>query len=73
MSRHGVWRCHCSREVGTIRWHNGRSVLKLARSVEDVMLAPGCSTAICPACGLPVYFESREQGWATTMMTVMAG
>lgn len=72
MARHPTWRCACSREVGEIRWHLNRSVLKLARSVDEVLLGPGTACAICPACGQPVYFESRESGFATTMMTTTA-
>lgn len=65
--RKPVWRCTCSREVGTIVWRAGRSVLKLARSVEEVLLMPGASSAICPACGNAVQFVSHERGYATTM------
>lgn len=72
MSRHQIWRCPCSREVGEIRWRLSRSVLKLARSVDEVLLGPGTAAAICPTCGTPVYFESRESGFVTTMLTTSA-
>jgi hypothetical protein len=72
MSRHLTWRCACSREVGAILRRGTSSVLRLARSVDEIFVSPGSVAAICPTCGLAVYFAPLEVGFCTTMTAAAA-
>ncbi len=66
MSHQNRWRCPCGLDLGVVRRFGAETMLDVNDRVRRLLFSDRRIVAVCPSCGDPIQFESREMAGTAT-------